>query len=345
MRFERGAGQTAPNASLDWPFILPALYSTQPFRFKPGVVKKAAQFQSGILRYHKDVGHCCVHKFLCLIPICLVLVPASFAQNERPATAPESSLVQRALGQELRCANDLSHPMRYVLRKSSPRLTTTKEMVETRDGSVARLVLVNDQPLSPADAAKEQARIQELLADPGKQRHRKQVQDEDTGRALKVLRNLPLAFLYHDAGPISTPAGTAERFTFLPNPKFNPPDLETQVLTALEGEIWIDPVHVRVLHLEGHLTQDVDFGWGILGRLYKGGWITIDQADVGSDVWRIVRFRMSMSGRVVIKTRKFETTEEETQFAPVPLGLDYRQGIAMLRANGNGNVSGISARH
>ena len=30
--------------------------------------------------------------------------------------------------------------MRYRLRKSSPRLTSTKEIVETKDGDVARLV-------------------------------------------------------------------------------------------------------------------------------------------------------------------------------------------------------------
>jgi hypothetical protein len=104
------------------------------------------------------------------------------------------------------------------------------------------------------------------------------------------------------------------------------------VLTALTGEIWVDPVHTRVLHLEGHLRQDVDFGWGILGRLSKGGWVTIDQASIGEGQWRIVHFQMAMSGRVVFKARSFYTTEEETQFAPVPPGLSYRQGIAMLRA-------------
>ena len=49
----------------------------------------------------------------------------------------------------------------------------------------------------------------------------------------------------------------------------------------MAGEIWIDPVKLRVVRLEGHLQQDVDFGWGILGRLNKGGWIVIEQADVG----------------------------------------------------------------
>ena len=60
----------------------------------------------------------------------------------------------------------------------------------------------------------------------------------------------------------------------------------------MTGEIWIDPVHERVVRLEGHLQQDVDFGWGILGRLNKGGWIVIEQADVGERQWRIVHFQM-----------------------------------------------------
>jgi hypothetical protein len=72
----------------------------------------------------------------------------------------------------------------------------------------------------------------------------------------------------------------------------------------------------------------------VLGRLYKGGWITIDQAEVGDGVWRIVKFQMSMSARVLIRTKNFQTTEQESHFEPVPPALDYRQGIAMLRAMG-----------
>ena len=189
--------------------------------------------------------------------------------------------MDRALANELRAAQDASHPMRYRLRKTSPRLTTTKEIYETRDGDVARLIAINDKPLSAADEQKEEARLDALLGDPGKQRRRKQAEDDDAGRALKVLRALPNAFLYQYAGSGQGPAGKVEKFTFRPNPDFSPPDLETQVLTEMAGEIWIDAAHERVVRLEGHLQQDVDFGWGILGRLNKGGWIVIEQADVG----------------------------------------------------------------
>jgi hypothetical protein len=274
--------------------------------------------------------------FPLLFPAAFLLLwpPATESQGQGSvASRRDSAMVQRALAAELNAARDVRHPMRYRLRKSTPRLTSTKEIVETQDGDVAHLVSINDSPPSAADQQKDEARLDDLLANADRQRHRKQSEDADTARALKVLRALPKAFLYEYAGTVPTSPGTAEKFTFRPNPKFNPPDLETQVLTQLTGEILIDPVHERVLRLEGHLQQDVDFGWGILARLNKGGWIAIEQADVGGGQWRIVRFQMVMSGRVFIKTRTFDTTEEETQFVPVPVGLTYQQAIQLLRGS------------
>jgi hypothetical protein len=163
------------------------------------------------------------------------------------------------------------------------------------------------------------------------QRHRKLAEDADADRALKVLRALPAAFLYQYAGTGEGPAGKIEKFTFRPNPSFSPPDLETDILTEMTGEIWIDPAQERVVKLEGHLQQDVDIGWGVLGRLNKGGWIALEQAEIAGGVWHLVRFQMAMSGRVFFMARVFDTTEEETKFEPLPTGLSYRKAIEMLR--------------
>lgn len=241
------------------------------------------------------------------------------------------ALVGRALANELQAAKDDSHPMRYVLHKTTPRLSTTKEIFETRDGEVARLMAMNDKPLSAEDAAREQERLSTLASDPGLQRHRKQSEETDAARALKVLRVLPQAFLYQYAGPMDTAQGTVQRFTFKPNPAFSPPDLETEVLTAMSGEIRIDPASERVRRLEAHLDADVNFGWGILGRLNRGGWIVMEQADVGGGAWRLVRIKMAMSGRVVFRTRVFDTAEEQSDYAPLPLGLRYAEAIETMR--------------
>jgi len=269
-----------------------------------------------------------VPRFKILVLMLLLIV---VLRTGASSPAEEQSLVQQALANEVSAAKDSQHPMCYRLRKSSPRLTTTKEICETADGAVARLVSVNDAPLSATDEQREQTRLDQLLSDPGKQRHRKQSQDQDTARALKVLRSLPNAFIYEDEGPVEGSSGAVEKFRFKPNPKFDPPDLETQVLTQMAGELWIDRAQERVTRLDGRLQQDVDFGWGILGRLYKGGSILIEQADVGDHRWRVVHFDMKMSARVVFKTKSFDTTEDESQFVTVPQGLKYQQAIAMLR--------------
>ncbi|HVZ84259.1 MAG TPA: hypothetical protein VG893_11340, partial [Terracidiphilus sp.] len=249
---------------------------------------------------------------------------------QQPQVDP--SLVRHALAIELQNAADTRHPMRYRLRKASPRLSTTKEIIETKDGAVARLVAINDQPLSLADEQKEQSRLDNLLSDPGQQRHRKQTQENDTDRAIRVLRALPDAFIYTYAGSAASPTGRVEKFTFQPNSGFTPADLETQVLPAMSGEIWIDPVQQRVVRLEGHIDHDVSFGWGLLGRLYKGGTIVIEQAEVGNRQWRIVRMQLAMNGRVFFKARNFDTVEQESRFEPVPLGLGYVEAIRMLRS-------------
>ncbi|MFY9856194.1 MAG: hypothetical protein WAK26_20185 [Terracidiphilus sp.] len=276
-----------------------------------------------------------MHRFL---PFFLLLswAGAALAQPVTPAalTPPQAQvLVERALATEMRTAQDANRPMRYRLRKSSPRMTSTKEIIETRDGDVARLVQLNDQPLSQSAEQLEEARLDALLNDPSRQRHRKQSEEADAGIVFKLLRMLPQAFLYEYAGAGQGSSGMVEKFRFRPNPSFNPPDLETQALTAMTGELWIDAAQERVTRLEGHLQQDTDYGWGILGKLDKGGWVVIEQADVGGRQWRIARFQMKMNLRILFKTKNFDTTEEMSQYAPVPAKLDYRQAIQMLRAD------------
>ena len=262
----------------------------------------------------------------------LLLFSCSGAALGQPAALTPTqaqALVARALSTELRASQDASHPMRYRLRKSSPRLTSVKEIAETRDGDVARLIAINDQPLSQADELREEARLDALLSDPGRQMHRKQSEESDTRIVLKLLRMLPQAFLYEYAG--ADASGKVEKFRFHPNPAFSPPDLETQALTAMSGELWIDAAQERVVRLDGHLQQDSNYGWGILGKLDKGGWIVLEQGEVGGGEWRIVRFQIKIDLRILLKTKNFDSVQEMSQYAPLPAKLDYRKAIQMLR--------------
>ena len=335
---------------------LPELYANRPHCFnlgnRIGTVASNKSCRTATLRKGPIPAKLMVMRRSLILFLLLpwaVLFPVPAKTQTAPSTPPAltsvqaQALVERALATESRAAQEFSHPshpMRYRLRKSSPRLTSTKEIVETGDGDVARLVEINDQPLSHAGEQAEQARLDALLNNPGLQQHRKQGEDNDTARAIKVLRVLPTAFLYQFAGTGTAGAGTVEKFTFKPNPQFSPPDLETEVLTAMAGEVWIDAAQERVVRLAGSLQQDKDIGWGILGELNKGGWVQIDQADVGGHQWRIVHLQLKMTGRMLWKTKNSDSVQDYTRFSPVPAGLSYKQAIQLLRAGPGGSAKG-----
>jgi len=279
---------------------------------------------------------------ICGASLRLAAQPPEQASGRAPAAAAPAplsneetqTLVKRVLQTELHAAEDAGHPMQYRLRKMSPRLATTKLIVETKDGDVARLVAINDGPLSAQDEQTEAARLQGLLNDPSLQRHRQEREQGDTERAKKVMRALPDAFTYKFAGIAETPEGPSYRLSFQPNPNFDPQDLEAQVLKGMAGELWIDVAQQRVTRLEGKRIHDVTYGWGLLGKLDEGGTLLLEQADVGNHQWRTTHMVLVMNARVLVKTIKLDTTLDLSQFAPVTSGMGYQQAIQMLEADG-----------
>lgn len=266
-----------------------------------------------------------------------MLFAGSLAANLGALTTPHplsdeeaKGLVKRVLHTEAAAAGDTTHPMQYRLRKQSARLTTTKLIIETKDGDVARLVAVNDNPLSPQDERNEENRLQALLNDPGQQRHRQQREQGDTERARKVMQALPDAFVYSYEGIVETSQGPSYRLSFEPNPNFDPADLEAQVLKGMAGELWIDVAQERVTRLACKRLHDVDYGFGLLGKLDQGGTLLLEQADVGNHQWRATRMVLVMNARILFKTVKLDTTLDLTQYTPVAPGMSYQQAVRLL---------------
>lgn len=267
----------------------------------------------------------------CSFAALLVAFSTLGAWAQTPTDAQAQDMVRRVLASEYLSIHAPALLMRYRLCKRSPRLATTKWIVETRDGDVARLVAFNNQPLSPERQQLEENRLRTLLDDPALQRHRQQREAQDSGRLRKIIHALPDAFLYHYTGILTTPQGPVYRLTFQPNPDFDPVDIETQVLKAMAGELWIDVASQRVTRLQCTRIRDVEYGWGFFGKLDKGGSLLIEQQNVGWDQWRITRMVLAMSARVLFKPVSLDTTLEMSDYAPVQPEIDYRKGIRILR--------------
>ena len=257
---------------------------------------------------------------------------------ENVATDP-TELVRLASKNELAPGN--GHPYRFKLRKVDDGKITTKEIVETKDGDVARLIAVNDKPLPPDAQQTEIERLNNLVAHPEIQEHRHKKEQEDSNRENEMIRLLPQGFLFHFEGMVEGPNGPAYRLTFKPNPGFQPPDREAEVYHGMAGELWIDQGEERIVKLQAQLIDDVNFGWGILGKLYKGGSILVEQKDVGEGHWEGTQMKLNLHGKaLMIKPLSFETTEDATDFEPVPRQMSYKDAVHMLLSDNFGRSNG-----
>ena len=260
---------------------------------------------------------------------------AALAQAGASAQVDANALVRRAIQNRLD-PSKRHQPMRYTLHVHDERHDTTKEIVETQDGDVARLVAVNGKPLSPEAERAELARLDNLAVHPELQEHRKRTEQKDTERVERLLGMLPdaLAYRLEDTVPCGPgPAASARcyRLSFAPNPKWTPPDMEADLLRGVAGEVWIDQAQERLTRLDAHFIKDVDFGFGLVGKLYKGGTVRLEQTDVGGGEWELTGVAVHVSGKAfLVKGLSEQIKEEATGFSPVWV-MGYLEAITLLK--------------
>jgi len=242
-----------------------------------------------------------------------------------------TALVRRAVQHRLE-AEKTHSPVQYVIRKTDERLDSTKLMIETKDGNVARLIAVNGKPLTSDAEKTELARLDNLAQHPELQEHRRKEEQEDTNRGNHILSLLPDALLYQFEGMAPCPAGQCYRLSFKPNPNFTPPDIETNILTGVEGEVWIDQAQERLTRLDAHFIKNVDIGFGILFKLNKGGTVSLQQTRVGNSDWELTGLTIHVTGKILmVKSFKSQFTEEMNHYSPAPPGLTYTDAIKLLQ--------------
>jgi len=242
---------------------------------------------------------------------------------------------------ELKASESNTHYM-YLVRKQTPQGSSLKQVAETKDGEVSYLLKLNDQPLTPEQRSIEDGKMQKLLNDADEQRRRLKEQKEDEKRATTLVRVLPDAFIYEFDKPDATDPKGIVKLKFRPNPNYNPPDRETQVLKGMAGTMELDTTANRMARLDGTLIDDVNFGWGIFGKLHKGGHFEIQEKDVGDGHWDVTYRNLDFSGKVLLfKKLRIKETSEMSEFHNIPDNLSFTQGFDLLRKE---NQPKISAR-
>ena len=247
-------------------------------------------------------------------------------------------MVQRELD-----AQNLDHSLwRYHLHKEDELNAQDRDVIETRQGSLARTLLINGHPLTPEQRKKDQERMKNLVDDPAEQAKRTHRAKQDEDKAKELLRAIPDAFLFQYDGS----EGHLTRLSFSPNPRYSSPTRELMVYHAMTGKLTVDRTSMRLVMIEGRLTEDVKFGWGLLGHLDKGGTFKVIQEKVGDNHWDQVLLDVSMTGRAIIfKTLNVKTKQVLSDFHRVPDDTTLARAYEMFQEDGSSvTASGISTK-
>jgi hypothetical protein len=263
-----------------------------------------------------------------ILVIFLALVAPALAghSDPGPATPAANDLLRQAVASEKLSARD--GYFTWTDRLQKPRGSVTKLMVNTPNGILSRTIALNDKPLTADERTLDDDRINRLL-DPDKMRDKAKKQAEDQQHIERMLFALPDAFQCQYA---ATPRDDRNlRLECSPNPTFSAPNYESQVLQGMKAVILIDREDCRISRIEGTLFKDVNFGWGFLGRLNRGGRIEITRSRVAAKHWGIVRMQLNFDGRIiVVKPMHIEETETSWDYRAVP-GMTVAQALEFLR--------------
>ena len=266
--------------------------------------------------------------------VCLTLLAHS---AESPVTPP-GDLVRQTVNQEITASQNPTVRHMFESRKESARGSQTKLYCETQYAMAGMAIAYDDKPLTPQQRELEEARLNQLLKDPAELARKRQREKEDADRVNRIVKAMPDAFFYEYDGTEPGKPGLGKdgndlvRLKFRPNPKYEPPSHVEQILQGMQGQMLIDPRQHRIARIDGTLSKDVGFGWGILGHLDKGGHFLVEQADVGDGTWDVSRMSLTFTGKLLLfKRLEIKSTEVFSEFRSVPVGLSFAQAVDLLR--------------
>lgn len=239
---------------------------------------------------------------------------------------PPNQLVREVVYNELR-DHDAHGFWRYWIEQHVRNDTRLKEQVETTDGPLTRVVETNGHPVDAQTRDEEQARLQHLVNSPVQRSLHRKTYAEDEKHVTLIMTLLPDAFVFDDAGD----ENGCHHLRYRPSPAYVPHSIEARVIHSMTGDLWIDARAKRLTRLEGHMAENVDFGFGLLGRVNKGSWFRVGRVQVSPTEWKMDQLEVHLSGHaLMLKTIGRETSEIRGGFAAVPSGTDLAQGMRIL---------------
>jgi hypothetical protein len=252
-------------------------------------------------------------------------------QPQTPQSPSPLELVQRMAQAETNAVKFKKHFL-YRRRERSTRTRGhlwEELVVEIPDGRMHRLIAVDGQPLTDGQKKAEEGRIVSVVQHPEELARDAQGRKDDESRTNDLLRLLPRAFLFTSAGM----EDGCIRILYRPNPAYQEQSYQERVIHASAGTLLIHPGDDRLCRLDAHLEHQVEFGYGLLGRVSMGSGFTMTRDQVEPGQWKTSQLHVHVDGNILMmKSVSRQEDSEHFGFQEVPYNMTVAQSASLIRA-------------
>ncbi len=210
----------------------------------------------------------------------------------------------------------------YKERDRTPKGGSKTYQVTMIEGTpYQRLIAVNGTPLSQQESAEEQKKQDQATA----QRHSESSEDrqkridkyeKDRHRDNAMMDQLTKAFDFAVVGQRKVRGFSVWMLKATPKAGYNPPNMETQVLPGMQGELWIDQKSYNWVRVTAQVIHPVSIE-GFLAQVEPGTEFELEKSPVGGGIWQPSHFGMKSNAKV-LHMFSHNSADDETYF-------DYRR--------------------
>ena len=281
--------------------------------------------------------------WLGVLVLAVGVVGAHAQQQDAKAQAMVRAAVQTELAED---ANDHTH-WQYRDVNRNVEGESVYRVVETSHGAVKKKIEAGGRPLSSEELQREDAKVQAFINDPAQIAKQQKDGLQDDRRAESMLRMLPDAFLWR----VQQDNGDTVTLSYVPDPAFDPPTMESRVFAAMAGEIVVNKAQNRIQTVKGKLIREVKFGWGLLGKMDEGGTFDVERRELAPKVWEITESHVHILGHALLfKSIGEQDDEVKSDFRQTPPSTTLETAANMLKgepaslnALGSEKVTGVAA--
>ncbi|HEX3436337.1 MAG TPA: hypothetical protein VHT24_06175 [Pseudacidobacterium sp.] len=271
--------------------------------------------------------------------IAAILLATSVLSSAQLTPPPIEQLIKDVAYNELHDRERDSF-WQYCIQQRIGSQRYTKYQVETEQGPIYRILEKDGHRLTPEQEREEENRLNSLMNSPSALAKNRDDHLQDEARLQRLVMLMADGFIYEPGGP---PSGDLLTLKFSPNPAFKPPTYEARVFHGMAGTMVVDQRLKRFVAMHGTLINRIDFGYGLLGYVDKGGRFDIHREQVSDTRWKTNLVDIHVSGRVILfKSVSKDHYEARSQFQPVETTISLPETRRLLDQAASENQASLS---